>query len=116
MNALYGHRYEAYSAGTEPTKVSPYAVRVMAEAGIDISKHYSKSVQEFRGYEFDYVVTVCDQAKETCPFFPGGQKHLHVSFKDPSQLEGPEEEIIVGFRHVMNQIRDWIVKNFENGR
>jgi len=112
LNALYGDRYEAYSAGTEPTRVNPYAVRVMAEAGIDISKHRSKSVEEFRGEEFDYVVTVCDHAKETCPFFPGGKTRLHESFEDPSQLTGTEEEIVEGFRRVMSQIREWITKNF----
>jgi len=98
MKALYGDKYEAYSAGTEPTKVSPYAVKVMAEVGIDISKQYSKSVEEFRGKEFDYVATVCNHAKETCPYFPGGKKYLHESFEDPSKLTGSEEEIVVGFR------------------
>lgn len=105
MNALYGDRYEAYSAGTAPTKVNPYAVEVMAGTGIDISKHYSKSVEESRGKQFDYIITVCDRAKETCPFFPGGKKYIHESFEDPSSLTGSEEEIMVGFRRVMIEIR-----------
>ncbi len=113
MSVLYGDKYEAYSAGTEPTKVSPYAFKVMAEVGIDISKHYSKSVEEFRGKEFDYIATVCGHAKETCPYFPAGKKYLHESFEDPSKLAGSEEEIMAGFRRMMNQIRDWIMKNFD---
>ncbi|MBS7622305.1 arsenate reductase ArsC [Candidatus Bathyarchaeota archaeon] len=112
MNALYGDRYEAYSAGTEPTQVSPYATKVMAEAGIDISRHYSKSLEQFRGCNFDYVVTVCDRAKESCPFFPEAQNHLHVSFKDPSRLEGSEEEIIAEYRRLMSQIRNWLARTF----
>jgi arsenate reductase len=112
MNALYGDKYEAYSAGTEPSQVSPYAIRVMAEAGIDISKHYSKSLREFRGYNFDYVVTVCDRAREACPFFPEARNQLHVSFKDPSELRGSEEEVISGYRRLMSQIRDWLANSF----
>ena len=69
LRTLYGDRYEAYSAGTQPTKVNPYAIKVMSEIGIDISNHRSKSAEEFRGKEFDYVVTVCDNVKEACPFF-----------------------------------------------
>jgi len=69
LNALYGDRCIAYSAGTEPSNLNPYAVEVMSEIGIDISHHHSKSVEEFRNGDFDYVVTVCDSAKETCPIF-----------------------------------------------
>ena len=70
MNALHGKLFEAFSAGTEPSAVNPYAIKVMDELGIDISNHRSKSVQEFAEHEFDYVVTVCDHANETCPFIP----------------------------------------------
>ena len=107
LNALYGDRYEAYSAGTQPTEVNPYAIKVMAEMGIDISKHRSKSVEEFRGKKFDYVVTVCDHAKETCPFFPGGEKYLHQGFKDPSDLRG--EKLGNGFTFSSNCFRQLIL-------
>ena len=99
LRALYGDRYEAFSAGTEPGRVSTGAIRAMAEIGIDISHHRSKSLTEFLDQEFDYVVTVCDHAKESCPYFPGGKKIIHQSFEDPSALTGTEEEIMAGFRH-----------------
>jgi arsenate reductase len=111
LNALAGDRYEGYSAGMEATKVNPYVVKVMMELGIDISRHRSKSIEEFRGKNFNYVVTVCDHAKETCPFFPG-EKILHKSFDDPSEFKGSEEEILKKARRVRNEIRDWIVKTF----
>ena len=74
LRAFYGDCYEAYSAGTQPSKVNSYAIRVMVEIGIDISSHQSKNVDVFHGMKFDYVVTVCNQAKEKCPFFRGGDK------------------------------------------
>ncbi len=88
LNALYGNKYKAYSAGTKPSTVNPYAINAMAEIGIDISKNRSKSIDEFQGMKFDYVITVCDNAKETCPFFPGGEEYLHKSFDDPSDFNG----------------------------
>jgi arsenate reductase len=112
VRALYGNRYEVFSAGTDPGIVSPFAIKVMAEIGLDISSHYSKSIQEFSNQSFDYVVTVCDHAKESCPFFPGGKKILHQSFEDPSSLTGTEEEIMAGFRRVRNAIRSWIENEF----
>jgi len=113
LRALYGDRYEAYSAGTEPGVVNPYAVRAMAEIEVDISGHRSKSVEEFRGMKFDYVVTVCDHAKETCPFFPGGGEYFHKSFEDPSRFSGTESEIAAGFERVRGEIKGWIEKTFE---
>jgi arsenate reductase len=104
----YGEQFEAFSAGTKPTKVNPYAIRVMSEIGIDISKHKSKSINNFEGMEFDYVVTVCDQAKESCPFFPAAKFFIHKSFEDPSSLEGTEEEILANFRKARQKIREWI--------
>jgi len=83
LRALHGDHYEAFSAGTEPGSVNASAIRAMAEIGIDISHHRSKSLKEFFDQEFDYVVTVCDHAKESCPYFPGGKKILHQSFDDP---------------------------------
>jgi arsenate reductase len=112
VRALYGNRYEVFSAGTDPGIVSPFAIKVMAEIGLDISSHYSKSIQEFSNQSFDYVVTVCDHAKESCPFFPGGKKILHQSFEDPSSLTGTEEEIMAGFRRIRNAIRSWIENEF----
>lgn len=107
LNALYGDRYEGFSAGIEPTRVSPYAVKVMAEIGIDISMHRSKSIEGFRGKNFNYVITVCDHAKEICPFFPG-EKILHKGFEDPSDFKGTEDEILKEVRRVRDEIKDWI--------
>jgi arsenate reductase len=112
LRALRGDRYEVHSAGTEPDGVNPYAVRVMAEIGMDIGNHRSKHVDEFRETAFDYVVTVCDNAKEACPFFPGAKKTIHKSFEDPSAFAGGTEDILAGFRRVRDQIRDWIEKKF----
>jgi arsenate reductase len=111
LNALYGNKYRAYSAGVTPTKVNPYVVKAMAEVGIGISRNRSKSIEEFRGENFNYVVTVCDSARETCPFFPG-EKVLHQSFDDPNQMEGSEKEIMKGVRQVREEIKEWIKKTF----
>jgi arsenate reductase len=112
MNAFHGDRYSAFSAGTEPSALNPYAIRVMQEMGIDISGHRSKSVDEFMDQDLDYVVTVCDHAKESCPFFPGGQRPVHKGFQDPASVSGTEEERLVVFRRVRDEIRDWIEKTF----
>ena len=112
VNALYSDRYLAFSAGTEPSTVSPYAVRVMQEIGIDISDHRSKSVDQFIDQDLDYVVTVCDHAKEACPFFPGGRKALHKGFQDPASVAGTDEENLDVFRRVRDEIRDWIENTF----
>jgi arsenate reductase (thioredoxin) len=112
VNALYGDRYLAFSAGTEPSAVNPDAIRAMQEIGIDISGHRSKSVDEFLDQDLDYVVTVCDHAKESCPFFPGGRKPMHKGFQDPASAAGTEEEKLAVFRHVRDEIRDWIEETF----
>ncbi|MEO0091106.1 MAG: arsenate reductase ArsC [candidate division WOR-3 bacterium] len=112
LNHLYGDKYEAYSAGTQPTQVNPYAIKVMQEIGIDISQHRSKSVQEFLNQEFDYVITVCDSANEPCPFFPGGKIRVHQSFPDPTSFIGSEEEILNVFRQVRDKIKQWIQETF----
>ena len=114
VNALYADRYSAFSAGTEPSAVSPYAVRVMQEIRIDLSDHRSKSVDEFLDQDLDYVVTVCDHAKEACPFFPGGRKALHKGFQDPASVAGTEDEKLSLFRRVRDEIRDWVEKSFGN--
>lgn len=112
MNSLLGYTHEAYSAGTEPYKINPLAVRAMAEIGIDISRHQSKSVEKFIKHEFDYVVTVCDHANEVCPFFPGGKNRIHQDFEDPAAFEGNEEDKMEVFRRVRDEIKEWIENTF----
>jgi arsenate reductase len=112
MNHLYGDRYQASSAGTEPGTVNPLAVKALAEIGIDISAHHSKHVREFVGREMDLVVTVCDNAREACPFFPGAKENRHESFPDPSAVSGSDEEKLAAFRASRDAIRSWIGKTF----
>lgn len=113
LRKLAGDRFEAASAGTSPTQINPNAVRVMAEIGIDISEQRSKSVVEMMGELFDYVVTVCDSAREACPVFPGGATKLHWSFDDPASAEGSEEDRLEVFRRVrdevVSRIREFVV-------
>jgi arsenate reductase len=104
LRELAGDRFEASSAGTIPTRINPLAVRVMAEIAIDISEQRSKSVVEMMGEQFDYVVTVCDNARESCPIFPGGATRLHWSFDDPASVAGTEEEQLEIFRRVRDEI------------
>ena len=101
-----GSRFEVYSAGTIKSFVRPQAIAVMEEIGIDISGHRSKSVDEFTGQEFDYVITVCDNAKESCPVFPGNTQRIHWSFDDPADAEGSEEDKLGIFRRVRDEIRE----------
>jgi len=112
LRRMHGDRFEPFSAGTEPRPVNPYVVRVMAEQGIDISAARSKGIAEFKGREFDYVVTLCDRAKEGCPILPGGKNFLHQHFANPSSFEGAEEEILKGVRGVRDQLREWLEKTF----
>lgn len=100
-----GERFEVESAGTKPGQVRPEAIAVMREIGIDISGHRSKSVDEFAGLPFDYVLTVCDQAKESCPVYPCHTNRLHYSFEDPAAVQGDERERLAVFRRVRDQIR-----------
>jgi arsenate reductase len=99
-----GTAFDVASAGTEPKGVNPLTVRVLAEVGIDISGARSKSVTEFLDEEYDYVITVCDQARETCPVFPGVHESIHWGFDDPAAAEGDEVERLKVFRRVMNEI------------
>jgi len=114
LNNFFKDGYKAFSAGTHPSSVNPYVFTAMNEIGIDLSSHYSKSIDEFKGEKFDLVVTVCDNAKETCPYFPGGKQYLHKSFPDPSSLEGDEETILQGVREIRDQIKSWIDKSFSS--
>ncbi|MGB7925411.1 MAG: aquaporin [Pyrinomonadaceae bacterium] len=97
-------RFEVFSAGTQPGRVNPLAIEAMREVGIDISAHRSKSVDEFLGQEFDYVITVCDRANENCPIFPGRTKRIHWSFDDPAAAEGDDDERMAVFRRVRDEI------------
>jgi len=99
------NRFNVWSAGTHPTYVRPEAVAVMKELGIDISGHRSKAVDEFVGQEFDYIITVCDNAKETCPVFPGKAERMHWSFEDPAAVEGSDDQRRAAFRKVGDEIR-----------
>jgi len=100
--------FEVYSAGTRPEKnVNPYAIEVMKEIGLDISGHYPKKADEFTGMDFDYVITVCDNAKEVCPVFTGNVKHrIHKGFEDPFNATGSDEEKKVVYRKVRDQITE----------
>ncbi len=104
---LFGDRFEVFSAGTHPSLVRPEAIKAMAEIGIDISHHRSKSVEEFAGREIDYVLTVCDNARENCPYFPARTRVIHHSFDDPAAVEGDEETRVAAFRIVRDQIWDY---------
>jgi arsenate reductase len=101
---LAGDRYEVFSAGTRPGHVRPEAIAVMAELGIDLSGHRSKSVDEFAGQRLDLVVTVCDQARELCPIYPATTRRLHWSFADPAAVEGSDETRLAAFRNIRDQI------------
>lgn len=104
---------EPYSAGVEPHGIDPRAVKAMAEFGIDISQHRSKDVSEVEQIDFDYVVTVCDRAHESCPFFPAKTKVMHVGFDDPPRLaagSSSEEEIMAHYRRVRDEIRAFVEK------
>ena len=101
-----GDRFEVFSAGTHPSHLRPEAVAVMNEVAIDISGQHSKSVDEFSGQQFDYVITVCDNAKASCPVFPGPARRLHWPFEDPASAQGTDEERRAAFRRIRDQIRD----------
>jgi len=103
-----GDRFEVFSAGVHPSRVRPEAIAVMRELGIDISGHRSKHVEEFTGQTFDFVLTVCDNAKESCPIFPGATRMIHHSFVDPAECNGAEEERLALFRRVRDQIREYL--------
>lgn len=105
---LKGDIIEAFSAGVNPVNVSQRAIKVMAQAGVDISNHRSKHVDELAGLDFDYVVTVCDSAKEHCPFFPNARKMIHKSFADPANASGTDEQVMAEFRRVRDEIKAFV--------
>jgi arsenate reductase len=108
-----GDRFEVESAGTKPGQVRPEAIEVMRELGIDISGHRSKHVDEFAGRKFDTVLTVCDNARESCPVFPGGTVTMHRNFEDPAAAQGSEAERLAVFRRVRDQLRDYLKVQFQ---
>lgn len=103
-----GDRFEVFSAGTRPGHVRPEAIAVMSELGIDLRGHRSKHVDEFSGQHFDYVLTVCDNARESCPVFPAGTRTVHHSFEDPAALQGSEKERLALFRRVRDEIGEYL--------
>ena len=129
LRHYYGEKYEVFSAGSTPTQVNPFAIKVMAEIGIDISKHRSKSIEEFQGRDIDLVVSVCESSvKVICPFcsspivgdrpeiigetLPGAKRYFHRPFSDPSEVEGSDEEKLVAFRRTRDEIKKWILDYF----
>jgi arsenate reductase len=122
LRAMYGDRYEAYSAGIEATTIDPRAVAVMKEIGIDISGQRSKSAEEFQDIIFDHAVTVCDRARQACPICstelkipsksPRAREVIHRSFEDPAAAKGSQEEQLQAFRRVRDEIKDWISQTF----
>jgi arsenate reductase len=113
LRHMAGDRYEVFSAGTSPAGLSPRAVEVMSEIGIDISGQRSKSVDEFVNQRFDDVITVCDNAKESCPIFPGGGQRLHQSFEDPAAA--PADRQLASFEKVRDQMALWLEQFVRNG-
>ena len=116
LRHLAGDRFEVHSAGTVATEVRPLAIRAMAELGIDISGHQSKTLDRYLGEPFDAVITVCDQANDACPVFPGAAERLHWSFPDPSRATGSEDERLAVYRDVRDAIRERIEAELISGQ
>lgn len=110
LRHMAGNRFEVFSAGTEQTEVRPEAIEAMRKRGIDISGHRSKKLDEFLGQPWDYVLTVCDAANESCPVFPGARNRLHWSFPDPSAIVGSERQAAFdrAADAIQNRLRDWL--------
>ena len=109
LRHLAPDKFEVFSAGVNPTYLNPLSVKAMEEVGIDISNQRSKSIDEFLGQSFDYVITLCDSAKQSCPIFPGEYKKIHWDLEDPAQAKGTEEEKINMFRKIRDQIKEHIL-------
>lgn len=114
-NHDFAGKVEAFSAGTDPQGLNPHAVKVMVEIGIDISGNISDHLDRFTDQAFDYVITLCDDANERCPFFPGGARRLHLGFPDPAAATGDEDEILDSFRGVRDGIREKLQELFAGG-
>jgi arsenate reductase len=109
LRHMAGDKFGVFSAGVKPTQVNPLAIKVMAEADVDISKHRSKSAMEFIGQKFDYVITVCDNAGQTCPIFPGKYEKIHWNLEDPAVVQGTEEEKLNVFRKTRDKIKEYVL-------
>ena len=133
LRHFYGEKYEVFSAGSNPTQVNPFAIKVMAEIGIDISKQVPKSIEEFRNKEIDLVVSLCrSSAKLTCSLcsspivmgrpeiintsIPGAKYYLHHGFNDPSEVDGSDEEKTLAFRRIRDEIKKWIIDKFADSK
>jgi arsenate reductase len=110
LRAVAGDGFEIRSAGTVATGVNPVAIRVMAEIGIDISRHESKALDRYLATPFDWVITVCDDAAETCPIFPGSARRLHWSLPDPGRVPGSDDDRLSAFRQVRDRLRGLIAE------
>jgi arsenate reductase (thioredoxin) len=108
LRSKYGDRFDVFSAGTRQSRVSDRAIRVMNEIGIDISRHYSKTLDAISGMKFDLAITLCDNAQKLCPVVSGAKKTLHKGFPDPHLTPGSEEDILNGYRKVRDMIAAWI--------
>jgi arsenate reductase (thioredoxin) len=113
INYFFRDKIAAFSAGTEATNVNPAAIDVMKEIGIDISGHQSKNLSVFDGQIFDYVITLCGDANETCPLYIGGTKKTHIGFDDPAKATGTREEIMREFRRVRDEIKEKLTAFFQ---
>ena len=116
VNHFLGDHFEALSAGTESTRVNRLAIRVMFELGIDMTGHYSKTMDQFVGEKFDYVITLCGDANEKCPLYFGGVQRVHLGFDDPSRLCGSDDEVLPEYRRVRDEIRQCLTKFFTEER
>ena len=110
----YGEECDVYSAGSEPRGIHHMSVQIMAEIGIDLSKHRSKSLKEFEGQAMDYVVTVCGEGQIACPFFASGKDYIHQAFEDPSECTGTDEEKLERFRVVRDELKKWLDEFYSN--
>jgi arsenate reductase len=113
INHFLENKIAAFSAGTEATYVNPTAIEVMKEIGIDISRHHSKNLIAFKGQSFDYVITLCGSANETCPLYIGGTKKMHIGFDDPAKVTGMQDEILKEFRRVRDEIKEKLTAFFQ---
>ena len=113
VNNLFSDKLEAFSAGMQASFVHPIAIEAMKEIGIDISKHRSKYLSEFDGQKFDYVITLCGNANETCPLYIGGVKKTHIGFADPTQTVGTHDEVMRKFRRVRDEIKENLIAFFQ---
>jgi arsenate reductase len=120
LRHLAGDRFEVFSAGSKPARVNPFAIEAMRERGIDISGQRSKHLSEYLDQPFDFVITVCDQAAETCPIFPGRAKRIHWSFPDPAAVESSDAEKLAAFEQVRDdleaKLREWLAERSTIGQ